>query len=149
MTTIRPDVAFTVNKLAQYMADPARFHQSAVKHLLRYLRSTKDTQICYGPETPNLIGYSDSDYGGDKSDRKSQKGNVFLLGGGAVSWLGRKQRSVNAPCQLQQLRQSTLPCPPVQSKVYGLRNYYGMWDMPSTSGKAPGLSICLGITNHH
>ena len=95
MTTIRPDIAFAVNKLAQYMSDPAKFHQTAVKHLLRYLRSTKDMQIRYGPETPNLVGYSDADYGGDKSDRKSQSGNIFLLGGGAVSWHSRKQRSVS------------------------------------------------------
>jgi hypothetical protein len=91
---IRPDVIFAVNKLAQYMTDPAMFHQSAVKYLLRYLRSTKDIEIRYRPEALNLIGYLDADYGGDKSDRKSQSANVFLLGGGTVSWLSRKQRLV-------------------------------------------------------
>ena len=52
-------------------------------------------QIRYGPGNPSLIGYSDADYGGDKSDRKSTTGNAFLLAGGAVSWLSRKQRSVS------------------------------------------------------
>lgn len=95
MTISRPDIAFTTNKLAQYLSDPAKHHQQAVKRLVRYLRSTKAMRIRYGPETPNLTGYSDADYGGDKSDRKSTTGNVFLLAGGAVSWLSRKQRSVS------------------------------------------------------
>jgi hypothetical protein len=71
MITIRSDIAFAVNKLAQYMSNPVKFHQTAVKHLLRYLRLTKDMQIRYKPETPNLVSYSDVDYEEDKSDRKS------------------------------------------------------------------------------
>jgi hypothetical protein len=95
MTTTRPDIAFAINKLAQYMSDPTDYHQSTVKHLIRYLRSTKDMEIRYKPENPNLIGYTDADYGGDKLDRKSTTGNVFLLAGGAISWLSRKQKSVS------------------------------------------------------
>lgn len=94
MANTRPDIAFATNKLAQFMSDPAQYHLTAVKHLLRYLRSTKSTAIRYGPEDPNLRGYSDADYGSDKADRKSTIGNVFMLAGGAVSWLSRKQRSV-------------------------------------------------------
>jgi hypothetical protein len=95
MTTTRPDIAFAINKLAQYMLDPADYHQSSIKHLIRYLRSTKNIEIRYRPENPNLIGYTDADYGGDKLDRKSTTGNVFLLAGGAISWLSRKQKSVS------------------------------------------------------
>jgi hypothetical protein len=77
------------------MSDPTDYHQSTVKHFIRYLRSTKDMEIRYGPENPNLIDYTDADYGGDKSDRKFTTGNVFLLAGGAISWLSRKQKSVS------------------------------------------------------
>jgi Reverse transcriptase (RNA-dependent DNA polymerase) len=94
MINTRPDTAFTTAKLAQFMSDPATRHEAAAKHLLRYIRSTKDTRIRYGPEDPNLVGYSDADYASDKADRKSIIGNVFMLAGGAVSWLSRKQRSV-------------------------------------------------------
>jgi len=95
MTVMRPDIAFATNKLAQFMSDPADYHLSSAKHLTRYLRSTKDTEIRYGPENPNLRGYTDVDYGGDKSDRKSTSGNVFLLAGGAILWLSRKQKLVS------------------------------------------------------
>jgi hypothetical protein len=95
MVNSRPDLAFSTSKLAQFMSDPAEYHKSAVKHLLRYMRSTKNRCIRYGPTNPDLLGYSDADYASDKSDRKSTSGNVFLLAGGAVSWLSRKQKSVS------------------------------------------------------
>ena len=37
----------------------------------------------------------DADYAADKSDRKSTSGYIFTLGGGAVSWASKKQRSVS------------------------------------------------------
>jgi hypothetical protein len=52
-------------------------------------------EIRYRPENPNLIGYINADYGGDKLDRKSTIGNIFLLAGGVISWFSRKQKSVS------------------------------------------------------
>ena len=34
---MRPDIAFAVEKLSQYMVDPARHHEQAMKYLMRYL----------------------------------------------------------------------------------------------------------------
>jgi hypothetical protein len=42
-----------------------------------------------------LEGYVDSDFAGDKDDRKSTSGMVFMLGGGAVSWGNKKQSTVS------------------------------------------------------
>ncbi|KAL8090858.1 hypothetical protein AgCh_040068 [Apium graveolens] len=38
-----------------------------------------------------IIGYSDSDFGGCKDERKSTSGYVYLLAGGAISWRSAKQ----------------------------------------------------------
>lgn len=38
-----------------------------------------------------VIGYSDSDYGGCPDDHKSTSGYIFILAGGAVSWKSVKQ----------------------------------------------------------
>jgi len=62
---------------------------------MRYLRLIKDINLRYKPENPNLIGYSDADYGGDKFNRKSTTANVFLLDEEAIFWLSRKQRSIS------------------------------------------------------
>jgi hypothetical protein len=72
-------------KLAQFMSDSAEYYKSAVKHLLRYIRLTKNRCICYSLRNPDLLKYSNADYASDKSDRKSTSRNVFLLAGGAVS----------------------------------------------------------------
>ena len=40
MVFTRPDIAFVLGKLSQYMSDPAEHHGHALKHLFRYLRST-------------------------------------------------------------------------------------------------------------
>src|SRR5271154_1342704 len=41
-----------------------------------------------------LLGYADSDYAGDSTDRKSTMGYAYLLHGGAITWSTRKQQSV-------------------------------------------------------
>lgn len=41
-----------------------------------------------------LPGYSDADWAGDTSDRKSTSGYVFLVGDAVVSWASRKQGCV-------------------------------------------------------
>ena len=40
MVYTRPDIAFTLGRLSQFMKDPAERHMGALKKLLRYLRST-------------------------------------------------------------------------------------------------------------
>lgn len=38
----------------------------------------------------SLVGYLDVDWGGDSDDRQSTTGNLFLMGGGVISWLSKK-----------------------------------------------------------
>ncbi len=43
----RPDIAFAVSRLAQYVEHPTHSLWAAVKRVLRYLRGTKDVGIRY------------------------------------------------------------------------------------------------------
>jgi len=92
----RPDICFAISKLSQYMSGPSVYHESAVKHLLRYLRTTKDFRICYWAQSrqEQVVGYSDADFAADKDDRRSVSGFVFKFAGGPISWASRKQKSV-------------------------------------------------------
>jgi hypothetical protein len=48
--------------------------------VLRYLHQTRNLSLsCGGIQTFNLLGYIDSDWGGDRKDRKSTTGDVFTL----------------------------------------------------------------------
>lgn len=42
-----------------------------------------------------MIGFSDANWAGDVSDRKSTSGFAFVLGGAKVSWSNRKQNCVS------------------------------------------------------
>ena len=58
----RPDIAFAVGKLAQFMKNPGCIHWEAVKHVLWYLKGTKDWGLVYrGGETCGLKGFADTD----------------------------------------------------------------------------------------
>jgi hypothetical protein len=94
-TLTRPDISFALGKLSQFLSDPAEHHGQALKGLMRYLRSNPNLGITFRDSgSPDLIGYSDSDYAMDKTDRKSTLGYVFMLGNGPIAWISRKQKSV-------------------------------------------------------
>ncbi len=91
----RPDIAQAVSVVSKFNANPNAAHLMAVKRILRYLKGTLNLALKYErSDSGTLIGYSDADWAGDQDDRRSTTGNVFLLGGGAVSWLSKKQSTV-------------------------------------------------------
>ena len=62
--------------------------------MLRYLQATKGNCLVFQKTGQPLFAYADSDWGGDSVDRRSYSGYVFMLGGGAISYESRKQRTV-------------------------------------------------------
>ena len=87
MTGTRLDLAFAVTTLLKYLSGPSAAHLAACKKVMRYLRGTSTYGILYGRagNRSSCIGYTDSDYAGDKESRKSTSGYVFMLCGGAIS----------------------------------------------------------------
>lgn len=95
MLGTRPDIAYPVSVLSQFMADPRPDHWQALKRLLRYLKATPHYKLTYGGHpSSHLVGYTDSNWAGDKGDRRSTCGYVFFLYGGAINWRSRKQPTV-------------------------------------------------------
>lgn len=92
---VRVDIAFAVNVLARFLEKPKEIHWEAAKRILAYLAGTKELGVVYwsgGDETP--VGFSDSDWAGDRADRKSVSGYVVMLKGGPIQWKSRKQKVV-------------------------------------------------------
>jgi hypothetical protein len=90
----RPDIVYSVIKLAQYSSNPSRGHWNLAKRVLQYLNTTKDMELRLGGKQMCLHAYSDADFVGDTEDRKSIGGYVVFLGEGAVSWSAKKQTMV-------------------------------------------------------
>ena len=100
MLGTRPDLAYTISALSRFNSGPITGHHSAAKRALRYLQQTKRFGILYGSSQgtsrgfPEPVCYTDSDWAGDRQDRRSTGGYVFTLCGGVVSWKTRKQEAV-------------------------------------------------------
>ena len=90
----RPDIAFAVNNLARFNSKPQKEHWIALKRILRYLKGTINIGILYKQDgSDKCVGYSDADWAGDPSDRKSTSGYIFMFSDGQ-SHGAAKSRSV-------------------------------------------------------
>jgi hypothetical protein len=99
----RPDIAFAVSRLAQYIIKPNSQCWAAFKRLIRYLKGTRTKGIIYGAQLNPVItdndachikGYTDSDWAGDVSICKSTSGYLFLGAGVPIAWGSNKQSIV-------------------------------------------------------
>jgi len=93
-----PDIVYSVEVLSCHVACPRRTHMQAVKCVFRYLRGTSHYVLEFQANNSNdasPIVYVDSDWGGDRMDRKSISGFAVLLDGGTILWGSKKQTSVS------------------------------------------------------
>jgi histone deacetylase 1/2 len=96
LTHTRPDLAFSVNKLSQYMSSPTLEHWKAIKRIFRYLQGTINHCLHIKPSTDlDIHGFSDADWATNVDDRKSTAGQCVFLGETLVSWSSRKQKVVS------------------------------------------------------
>jgi hypothetical protein len=124
MVTCRPDISFSVIKLSQYSAKPARIHYKALQHLYRYLKATKSDGIYYWRPRPRsdlslgevpalhydnnyddsvitrkahqdvITTYVDSDHAADTTHRRSVTGLHVTIAGGAVLFKTKFQTTI-------------------------------------------------------
>jgi hypothetical protein len=95
LSITRPDIAFAVNKLSQFMHKPTQIHWQSVKQLLRYLKSTIQFGLhIYRSSCNTLHAFCDADWAGNKDDRRSTGSFCIFLGKNLISWSCRKQATV-------------------------------------------------------
>ena len=92
----RPNIVLSVGVCTRYQAAPKESHLVAVKRIFRYLVHSPNFGIWY-PKGSNfsLRGYIDSDWAGDKDDRKSTSGACQFLGRSLVCWSSKKQNFIS------------------------------------------------------
>ena len=90
----RPDIAFAVGQLAQFLENPRRVHWDAAKRVVRYLKTMKELRLTYGGgDKYGFKGYSDAD-GATQDHRCAVSGFAVLIDGGAISWSSKKQELI-------------------------------------------------------
>ena len=80
MLCTRPDICYAVGMVARYQSNPGQGHWTAVKHILKYLKRTRDYMLVYQSDSLVPLGYTDSDFQANRDERKSTSGYVFMLG---------------------------------------------------------------------
>ena len=94
MTGTGVNLVYSVSKLAQYTSNPSSQHWAALKRLLRYVKGTLQLGLIYSGKELILQAFSDSDWAGDKTTRKSTGGYVFKIAGSPISWSSKRQKTI-------------------------------------------------------
>ena len=86
LTVTRPDISYVVHQVSQYLFAPRSTHYAAVLRILRYLKGTLFHGLFYSAQSPLILrAFSDADWAGDPTDRKSTTGYCFLLDSSLIS----------------------------------------------------------------
>lgn len=92
----RPDLAFPVHLVSQFLSAYNQEHWNQVKKILRYVKATRAYSVVYSrsQKPAVLVGYTDSDWAVDPISRKSVGAYLFMLAGGPVSWTCKKNQNI-------------------------------------------------------
>ena len=79
--------------MIRYQFNLTLVHWIVVKHMLNYLRKTRNHLVFHRDELIP-IGYTNLDFQFDKDCHRLISSFVFILGGATVSWRGVKQSCI-------------------------------------------------------
>jgi hypothetical protein len=85
MLCTRPYISIAIGIVRRYKSNHVSLHWIVVKHILKYLKRTRDFMPVYYSEDLIATNYIDYDFQSDCDSRRSISGYVFTLRGGATS----------------------------------------------------------------
>ena len=77
------------------MDQPHEIHWRASKRIINFVQGKRTYGIFYKAKSNlELVGFTDSDWKGDNTNRKYTLGYVFMLADGPISWSSKKQSEI-------------------------------------------------------
>ncbi|KAK2970794.1 hypothetical protein RJ640_007090 [Escallonia rubra] len=111
LTVTRPDIAYAVSNVSQFMSEPTVKHWAALEQIMCYLKGAPGLGLLYSNHGHSYIEcFSNADWAGSKLDRKSTTCYCVFVGGNLVSWKSKKQSVVSrssAESEYRAMAQST------------------------------------------
>jgi len=87
----RPNIAYAISVVSQFMHNPSKEHMNALIRILRYLKSSPRKGLMFSKNNHlDLEGYIDVDWVGSILDRKFMSGYFTFVGGNLVTWRSKK-----------------------------------------------------------
>ena len=82
----RPDIAYVIHLVSQFLVAPYSTHYVVVIHILRYIKGTMFHGLHFSAHSIlDLCAYFDADWAGDPTDRRFTIGFCFFLGDSLIS----------------------------------------------------------------
>lgn len=99
----RPDIAYIVMLLSQFIHKPKQIHWTGIQQPLAYIKSTLEKGLLYQANGYLRIeAFLDVSCIEDKMDRKSTSGYLTYVRGNLVTWKSKKQNIVTCySCELE------------------------------------------------
>ncbi|CAN1152027.1 Retrovirus-related Pol polyprotein from transposon TNT 1-94, partial [Linum perenne] len=91
----RPDIAFSVSIVSQFMQNPNEEHHGMVMRILRYLKMSPGKGLLFRKHHQRHITvYTDASWAGELTERRSTTGYCTYVWGNLVTWRSKKQTVV-------------------------------------------------------
>ncbi|GMP83473.1 hypothetical protein CsSME_00037367 [Camellia sinensis var. sinensis] len=91
----RLDIVVAVSVVRQFMHAPHQIHFETVMRILRYLKFAPDKGLYFSKyDHLRIEAYTDADWAGSVTDRRSTSGYCTFVGGNLVTWRSKKQNMV-------------------------------------------------------
>lgn len=92
----RPDIAYSVNFLARFQANPSEEHWIMLKRIMRYLNGTQNSGLTFDQRSSTILDtFVDSSFMDDPTTKKSTTGYLIRYRGNVIAWKSRLQRSMS------------------------------------------------------
>ncbi|GJX61870.1 putative RNA-directed DNA polymerase [Tanacetum coccineum] len=91
----RPDIAYAISVVSQFMHNPSKDHMKAVFRILRYLKKSPGKGLLFKKGgNMEVMGYTDADWAGNAVNMRSTSGYFMFVCGNLVTFRSKKQKVV-------------------------------------------------------